>query len=209
MVQYRYISVVALCTVCIDLYEYVQTARPQGSLLSSGSPAWRCPRATGQPPDTGGAAGRTPRPGMVSAGGAARPAASLRTWPHPLAGWEASPSGSVRAMIPAPRGSSAGGSPGRGGGFAVVPRWLSRGAAGRGGRTRQRGAGRAPAGPGSYEANSVMRKSAAATARGKCSRLGLVPLMLFSSFGISGLKFSVGRSERVKRTVERPRTPTP
>lgn len=44
-----------------------------------------------------------------------------------------------------------------------------------------------------------MRKSAAATAKGKCSRLGLVPLMLFSSLGISGLKLSVGKEGRARR----------
>lgn len=38
-----------------------------------------------------------------------------------------------------------------------------------------------------------MRKRAAATAKGKCSRLGLVPLMLFSSLGISGLKLPAKR----------------
>lgn len=56
-----------------------------------------------------------------------------------------------------------------------------------------------------------MRKRAAATARGKCSRLGLVPLMLFSSLGISGLKLStkgvgrrkgVGVGEKKKKRME-------
>lgn len=47
-----------------------------------------------------------------------------------------------------------------------------------------------------------MRKRAAATARGKCSRLGLVPLMLFSSLGISGLKLSAKRGGGERRGKE-------
>lgn len=124
MVQYRYISVVALCTVCIDLYGYVQTARPRGSLLSPGSPSWRCRPTTGQPWGTGGAAGRTPRPGTVSAEGAAHPAASLRTWPQSAGGMGGESSRIGACHDPCPAGQLCRRLSGQG---VVVPRWFPAG----------------------------------------------------------------------------------
>lgn len=54
-----------------------------------------------------------------------------------------------------------------------------------------------------------MRKKAAATAKGKCSRFGLVPLMLFSSLGISGLKLSAKKQQQERKDQARARRRAP
>lgn len=80
MVHYRYIYIVALCTVCIDLY--IGMYRLPGALPSRGSQprdAWGGPQ---QPP--GRAGGSTPRDGIGGGRGWQHPAEcpqqGLETW---------------------------------------------------------------------------------------------------------------------------------
>ena len=153
MVQYRYIYIVTLCTVCIDLYIGMYRLPGPGGPGPHWAPQ---PGTAPQPWGTAWAAGRIWQAGLGAVEWCRRTvrctqqhrAASSWPWPQLLVGWGASPSRDRQVpQPPAPWGSS----PGRGiavrrgrGGPVVVPRWFSGGAAGLGVPTRWSHAGRAP-----------------------------------------------------------------